>query len=556
MSFIRNKRIGGNIYRYRVETYYTKDGKPRQRVLEYLGRVVKTKRGEKLIKPRSSIDRLDVVRVSSFGPVAVLLALADDLDVVKTIDGTVPQAQKTSTGALLLLMAINHLVGRKSVSKIPTWYRRTSLPRLLGIPPDEVTKERLLGAMDALCYKDESGAIMNYAPILHRKFWDAHRESHPESSTLFYDLTDVIVHGITCELAKVGYNSRKSLGKRQVKVAAVIAKGSRFPVMMKELRGNIADPATLDDLLVELKEMGVKKCTLVLDRSFSNGKALEMLEKAGFEAILGLSKRSREVRDILLSVPDKGLERLEHMVKRSQGLSYVKGVKRKLHGKVRNIAVCLSPLKREEERVERMNVLKETVEHLGELGRKVEAGNYRNLDRLRKRVNEEVKEVRKYIQAWVRGTPGKPEIGWAVNDSLLDEEMGLDGKFAILCPDGMTAIEAFEDYFQKDEIEKVFRSMKGTLEFEPLRHRLRWRVVSYLFTGYLAYMLLSVFARRLKLAGIKKSPEEVLEMLEEIEEVTIRRDGKEFSKITRLARRQAEMVKAINLLTVFSSISA
>lgn len=30
MSFIRNKRIGGNIYRYRVETYYTKDGKPRQ----------------------------------------------------------------------------------------------------------------------------------------------------------------------------------------------------------------------------------------------------------------------------------------------------------------------------------------------------------------------------------------------------------------------------------------------------------------------------------------------------------------------------------------------
>jgi hypothetical protein len=69
-------------------------------------------------------------------------------------------------------------------------------------------------------------------------------------------------------------------------------------------------------------------------------------------------------------------------------------------------------------------------------------------------------------------------------------------------------------------------------------------------------MLLSVFAHSLKLAGIKKSPEEVLEMIEEIEEVTIRRDGKEFSKITRLARRQAEMVKAINLLTVFSSISA
>lgn len=556
MSFIRNKRIGKNIYRYRVETYYTKDGKPRQKVLEYLGRVVKTKRGEKLIKPRSSIDRLDVVRVSSFGQVSALLALADDLEVVKTIDETVPPTQETSTGALLLLMAINHLVGRKPVSKIPIWYRRTSLPRLLGIPPDGVTKERLLGAMDALCYKDESGAIMNYAPILHRKFWEAHRESQPESSTLFYDLTDVIVHGITCELAKVGYNSRKSLGKRQVKVAAVIAKGSRFPVLMKELRGNVADPVTLEDLLVELKEMGVKKCTLVLDRSFSNEKALEMLEKAGFEAILGLSKRPREVREILLSMPDKKLERFEYMAKRSQGLSYVRGVKRKLHGRLRSIALCLSPSRREEERRERLSTVRETIERLEELKRKVEVGNYRNLDRLRKMVSEKVEPVRKYIRAWVRGPPGNPELWWIVNDSLLDEETELDGKFAILHPDRMTAAEAFEDYFQKDEIEKVFRSMRGTLEFEPLRHRLRWRVASYLFTGYLAYMLLSVLAHRLKLAGIKKSPEEILEMFEEIEEVTIRRDGKEFSKITKMTREQVDIAKAIKILAVFSFISA
>jgi len=283
---------------------------------------------------------------------------------------------------------------------------------------------------------------------------------------------------------------------------------------------------------------------------------LEMLEKAGFGAILGLSERLREVRRILLSTADKELERLEHMVNRSQGLSYVEGVRRKLHGKVRSIVVCLSPSKREEERRERMSAVKGAIECLEKLKEKVEAGNYRNLDRLRKRVNEEVEHVRKYVRAWVRGTPGKPEIGWVVNESLLDEEMGLDGKFAILHPDGMRAIEAFEDYFQKDEIEKVFRSMKGTLELEPLRHRLRWRVVSYLFTGYLAYMLLSVLAHRLKLAGAKRSPEEVLEMLEEIEEVTIRRDGKEFSKITKLTREQAETVEAINLLTVFGSISA
>lgn len=77
-----------------METYYTEDGKPRQRILEYKGRVIKTEEGEKLVKPRASVDRLDVVRVSSFGPVAIPLAIADDLDVVKTIDETVPRRRR------------------------------------------------------------------------------------------------------------------------------------------------------------------------------------------------------------------------------------------------------------------------------------------------------------------------------------------------------------------------------------------------------------------------------------------------------------------------------
>ena len=553
MSFIREKKFGNRVYRYLVESYRDKQGRIRQRTVKYLGRVIKTREGEKLIKAKSLVDQLDVVRVSSFGPPAVICALADGLRVVETIDATVPQTQETSTGALLLLMAINHLVGRKSVSKIPTWYKRTCLPRLFDIPPEEVTKERLLGAMDALCYKDESGALTSYTPALYRKFWKAHREDHPEDSTLFYDLTEVIVHGITCELAKLGYNS-KNIRKRQVKIAMVVAKGSKFPLLMKELRGNVADPATIEEILTELKELGVKRCILVLDRSFSNGRALKTLENEGFDVILGLSKHLKEVRETLVSTSSKELERFENLVKRDQELGYVKGVRRKLHGKMRDIVVCLGPSRRDAERSERMGAVKEAVEHLEELKRKVEAGNYRNLDRLRKRVNEEVEDVRKYVRAWVRGTPGKPEIGWVVNNSILDEEFELDGKFAILYPDKMSAMEAFESYFQKDEIEKVFRSMRGTIELEPLRHRLRQRVASYLFTGYLAYMLLSVLAHRLKLAGIKESPEEVLEMLEEIEEVTIRRDGKEFSKVTRLTKEQADLIRALGVMEMFHSL--
>jgi hypothetical protein len=37
MSYIRSKRFGTKVYYYRVEGYRDKDGKVRQRVLEYLG---------------------------------------------------------------------------------------------------------------------------------------------------------------------------------------------------------------------------------------------------------------------------------------------------------------------------------------------------------------------------------------------------------------------------------------------------------------------------------------------------------------------------------------
>lgn len=141
------------------------------------------------------------------------------------------------------------------------------------------------------------------------------------------------------------------------------------------------------------------------------------------------------MREILLSTPSKELERFENLVKRPQELSYVKGVRRKLHRKVRNFVVCLSPSRRDAERSGRTSAIKEAIEFLEELKRKVVTGNYKNLDRLRKKVSEEIKDVRKYIRAWVKVTDGKPEIGWIVKDDLLNEEFELDGKFAILYPD-------------------------------------------------------------------------------------------------------------------------
>ena len=66
-------------------------------------------------------------------------------------------------------------------------------------------------------------------------------------------------------------------------------------------------------------------------------------------------------------------------------------------------------------------------------------------------------------------------------------------------------------YFDKDIVEKAFRSLKGVIKLQPIRHWLSQRVIAHVFICYLAYLLLSLLKFRLKSLGI--SPEDALEEL-------------------------------------------
>jgi transposase len=52
-------------------------------------------------------------------------------------------------------------------------------------------------------------------------------------------------------------------------------------------------------------------------------------------------------------------------------------------------------------------------------------------------------------------------------------------------------------YFDKDLVEKSFRSLKGVIKLRPIRHWLYNRVIAHIFICYLAYLLLSLLKYRL-----------------------------------------------------------
>jgi transposase len=101
-------------------------------------------------------------------------------------------------------------------------------------------------------------------------------------------------------------------------------------------------------------------------------------------------------------------------------------------------------------------------------------------------------------------------------------------------------------YFDKDVIEKAFRSIKGVVGLQPIRHWLARRVTAHVFVCYLAYLLLSMLKFRLR--NIALSPEQALRDLGTMYKVYLRDRNNEFkiARIVNLTKHQEKILKAID----------
>src|SRR5437016_3946456 len=108
-------------------------------------------------------------------------------------------------------------------------------------------------------------------------------------------------------------------------------------------------------------------------------------------------------------------------------------------------------------------------------------------------------------------------------------------------PDQMLSL-----YFNKDIIEKAFRSLKGIIQLRPIRHWLAERVHAHVFLCYLAYLLLSLLQYRLRKTDF--TAESALRELSTMYKVYLRDAKNRFhlSRVVTLTKKQELILKAID----------
>jgi transposase len=137
-----------------------------------------------------------------------------------------------------------------------------------------------------------------------------------------------------------------------------------------------------------------------------------------------------------------------------------------------------------------------------------------------------------------------PRAAYARTKLAAAEEF--DGYSGIFCTRPLPPPPMLPLYFDKDLIEKAFRSLKGITQLRPLRHWLAERVRAHVFLCYLAYLLLSLL--RYHMRTTEFTAPRALNELSTMSKVYLRDSQHRFhlSRTVALTKNQELILKAID----------
>jgi len=490
MAFIRKIKKGKYTYLAEVEGKRI-DGKVVQKHIRYIGREL----NGKVIKS-GSIENTEVTKVTTWAPLLVLNTLAKQIHLSEILG---------DYGEYLLSLAYAHCLEPKSVNKMEEWYQRTDLHSMLNIK--EVSEKKLYHAMDSINEKNSD--------IIQKKIFNSVKHVHKlKPKGYFFDVTNVYFYGTECPIAKKGKN-KDGKYKPQVQIGLAVTEEEGIPIFHKTFEGNIFDSRIMGDMMTMFHGLNIKDVFMVWDRGVTSEKNILDAKHAGFEVICGLAIKQNVKKHVDKIMKNESFLKLKNRVRLKKTVLYCLKQKYK-YGSINGyIVVCFN------EETARLNKEKR-IDNI-----------YKAKELLKK--NKPISEgIKKYFK--------ENEI----DEGALLEAQKYDGYSALFSTKNLEIEKIVKHYFEKDKVEKAFRSLKSILGLQPIKHWLEERVKSHVFICYLSYLLISLFESKLISKDI--SAITALDKLSTAYKVHIKNKKlkEEFTKTVTLTRDQEKIMKAVD----------
>lgn len=492
MAYIKKSKRNGKVYLSEVESI-RENGKVRTKHLRYLGREAD---GETILA--SSISNVEVDQVKVYGPLLVLNHLAQELGLSSLLG---------KYGDEILSMVFAHCLDYESVNKMPNWFNRTDLNVLLDL--DGLTEDRLLKALDSLESQDATQLQKDIFEVVSKKY-------NLNKKGIVYDVTNTYLYGSKCSLAKLGKDKEGVKGRPLIQIGLGVTQNEGVPVFHKTFPGNIHDSRTLQDLITTFQEFGIKDGLMVFDKGVNSNKNQRDIKGLKWGTLCGLPI-DKTLKPILraLILDNKFLD-LKNRVTLKNTTFYVQTISHTVAGIEGTLAFCLNEKQKRDLKESRYD----EITHAQQL---IESG-------------KEIKsELLKFFSA-----------NGNILYNKLSEVEEFEGFSAIFTTKALSKDKIIKTYFDKDIIEKAFRSLKGVVNLRPIRHWLYNRVTAHVFICYLSFLLLSLL--RIKLNKLNISPTSALNELSSLYKVYLKdkKKGFQFHRTVAINKKQEAIIRAVD----------
>jgi len=492
MSFVRKIKRNGKVYLAEVENQWI-DGRCVQRHIRYVG---KEADGQTVLS--SSISNLEIEEVKLHGPLLLLHHIAQEINLPAFLG---------SYSNEILSMVYAHCLDYKSINQMQRWFERTDLAMLLSI--NQLTERRLYEALDSLESIDSQQVQRS---IFHRVV-ETYRLP---VSGIIYDVTNTYLYGKNCPLAKDGHDKEGVRGRPLIQIGLAVIKGSGIPICHKVMDGNIHDARMFGDFITELRHVSIKKGIVVYDRGIVSAKNITETKAIHWDTLCGLPIKAGLAQKIRPIISEEEFIHIDNRVKLGKSVFYVVTTPFKIEDVEGTLAVCFNEQQRR---------------------------------LLRESRYDEVEYAKQLLASGKAIKPGMSRFftkAGLVKDAAVIEAQEFDGYSCIFSTAKLSKQDIVHLYFDKDVVEKAFRSMKGIARLQPVRHWLYNRVIAHVFICYLSYLLLSILQYRLKKVSI--STEEALAEMDSMYKVYLRdaKKGFRIARVVTLSKKQEAILKAVS----------
>lgn len=304
-------------------------------------------------------------------------------------------------------------------------------------------------------------------------------------SVVFYDVTTIYFEAdIEDEFRKTGFSKEGKHQNPQIVLGLLVSSGG-YPMAYEIFEGNKFEGHTILPVLESFRaKYNLKQLIVVADSGLLSSDNIKDLIVNEYEFILGarIKNEKQYIKNQILQL----------QLKNSESQVIEKGDFR--------LIITYSDLRAKKDRYNREKGLRKLEKQL-KTG-KLTKSNINN------------RGYNKFLEM-------EGEISIKINQEKILEDHKWDGLKGYLTNSTISNNEILENYQQLWLIEKAFRIAKTDLKIRPIYHYKKRRIEAHICLNFVAYKLYKELERMLKAKNSALSPEKVIEILQNIYELTL-----------------------------------